>query len=157
MDQAPNTEDLKQLLCFNIYSLNRAFGRYYQAAFSETGLTYPKFVILMALDAGGPMSVSALSTRAGVESNTLSPLLKKMAEFGALTRQRAEDDERRVEVAITPKGEEMLKRARNVVEQGFQELGLNPKQITDTIEFLEATHARVENAEPPKLSFDGIK
>ena len=52
MNKATNTEELKELLCFNIYKLNRAFGRYYQAAFSETGLTYPKFVILMALEKG---------------------------------------------------------------------------------------------------------
>ncbi len=156
MDDTSNIDDLKALLCFNIYSLNRSFGRYYQAAFSETGLTYPKFVILMALDAEGPMSVSALSTRAAVEANTLSPLLKKMADFGAITRQRAEDDERRVEVDITPMGRQILSRARAVIAQGFEELGIDPERMAEAMQFLEQTRGKVESSSPPKLSFDGI-
>ena len=156
MTDKMNTEDLKELLCFHIYSLNRSFGRYYAATFSETGLTYPKFVILMALDADGPMSISALSTQAGVESNTLSPLLKKMAEFGAITRQRAEDDERRVEVGITPMGRDILVRAKEVIAKGFLELGVDPERMVDALRFLEDTRAKVDQADPPKLSFDGI-
>ena len=152
----PITDDLKQLLCFNIYTLNRSFGRYYQAAFSETGMTYPKFVILMALDSGGPMSVSKLSTRAGVEANTLSPLLKKMADFGAITRQRAEEDERRVDVAITEMGQEVLRRAKDVIMKGFAELQIDPGQMMDALQFLEDARAKVEDADPPKLNFDGL-
>lgn len=155
MDQ--DFDNLKELLCFNIYSLNRSFGRYYQAAFSDTGLTYPKFVILMALDTDGPMSVSALSTRAGVEANTLSPLLKKMAGFGIISRQRAEDDERRVEIEITPLGKQYLDRARAVVAEGFADLGLDPDQVKATLQFLQETRAKVDSANPPKLSFEGIE
>ena len=156
MDDQQTFDALHELLCFNIYSLNRSFGRYYQAAFSETGLTYPKFVILMALETHGPLSVSALSARAGVEPNTLSPLLKKMAYFGAISRQRAQDDERRVELAITPKGRDMLQRARVVIAEGFDTLGLDPEHMMETMRFLEDTRDKVDQAHPPKLSFDGI-
>lgn len=156
MSLSTNTEDLKELLCFNVYSLNRSFGRYYSSAFSETGLTYPKFVILMALEADGPMSISTLSAKAGVEANTLSPLLKKMAEFGAITRQRSDDDERRVEVGITPMGKDILARAREVIAKGFEDLGIDPKQMIDAMRFLEETRGKVDRASPPKLSFDGI-
>jgi DNA-binding MarR family transcriptional regulator len=156
MDQRPPLDALDALLCFNVYSLNRAFGRYYQAAFSETGLTYPKFVILMALEAEGPMSISALSSRAGVEANTLSPLLKKMADFGVITRQRAKDDERRVDVAITPMGTDALVRAKAVIAQGFQELGFDPDQVQKVVGQLSEMRGSVDQADPPKLSFDGL-
>lgn len=156
MDDTRNTDDLKQLLCFNIYTLNRSFGRYYQAAFSETGLTYPKFVILMALEANGPMSVSELSSRAGVEANTLSPLLKKMATYGSITRQRAEADERRVDVAITPMGRDVLKRAKGVIMTGFAELQIDPDEMMDAMRFLDDARAKVEQADPPKLRLDGL-
>lgn len=156
MDDPQNLDELKELLCFNIYSLNRSFGRFYQAAFSQTGLTYSKFVILMALDADGPMSISALSKRASVEPHTLSPIVKKMAEFGAITRQRADDDERRVELAITAKGREVLERARAVVGAGFDELGIDADQMLQAMQFLATTRERVEKADPPKLSFTGL-
>ncbi len=156
MDKPIDVDTLNELLCFNIYSLNRSFGRYYAAAFSETGLTYPKFVILMALDADGPMSVSGLSAKAGVEANTLSPLLKKMASFGIISRQRAEDDERRVEIGITDLGRQILERARVVIAQGFAELGLDADQVLTSLTFLEEARVKVDAATPPKLNLDGL-
>lgn len=156
MNDQTTLHELKELLCFNIYSLNRSFGRFYQAAFSETGLTYPKFVLLMALEADGPLSMSELSTRASVEPNTLSPIVKKMAEFGAITRERTPEDERRVELAITPKGREMLSRAREVIAEGFEELGIDADQMLKTMRFLETTRGKVDKAHPPKLNFDGL-
>ena len=157
MDKSVTHTALHDLLCFNIYTLNRSFGRYYQAAFSETGLTYPKFVILMALEARGPMSVSDLSGQVGVEANTLSPLLKKMAEFGAITRARAETDERRVDVAITPMGQEILARASEIIAEGFDALQIDRERMSEALHFLNDARSKVEAADPPKLSFDGLK
>lgn len=156
MDNDTSIDTLNELLCFNVYSLHRSFGRYYQAAFSETGMTYPKFVILMALDRDGPMSVSDLSFRAGVEANTLSPLLKKMAEFGAITRVRSERDERRVEVAMTKMGRDVLERARDIIAQGFKDLQIDPDRMLEVMTFLGEVRMKVEDAEPPKLNLDGI-
>ena len=147
---------LDQLLCFNVYSLHRAFSRFYQSAFSQTGLTYAKFVILKALKETGPMSVSALSQEAAVEPNTLSPLLKKMAGFDLVTRQRSAEDERRVDIAITQKGEVVLDRANAVILEGFRELGLDNEQVMGAIGFLARTRRRVEETQPPKLDLDGV-
>ena len=156
MTQAPSPSALNALLCFNTYTLNRAFGRYYQRAFSETGLTYPKFVILMVLQDAGPLSVTDLSARAGVEPNTLSPLLKKMAGFGVLTRERTPEDERRVSVAITELGRRLLDRARDVVMEGFAEIDLDTARVTETLGFMEEVRQRLDAAEPPKLQIKDI-
>lgn len=156
MKDADADMTLTGLLCFSAYSLNRAFGRYYQAAFGETGLTYPKFVILSALDEAGPMTVSELSARAAVEPNTLSPLLKKMASFDLITRQRAEEDERRVVLAIADTGRTVLGRARAVVSAGFAELDLNPDAIEQAVRFMQHARTIVDAADPPKLNLDDI-
>ena len=156
MTDTIDPDALDQLLCFNVYSLHRAFSRFYQSAFAQTGLTYPKFVILKALKETGPMSVSALSQEAAVEPNTLSPLLKKMAGFDLVTRQRSVEDERRVDIAITPKGEAVLDRANAVILEGFRDLGLDSAQVVDAIGFLNQTRHRVEETQPPKLDLDGI-
>lgn len=143
-------------LCFNVYATNRAFGRFYQATISESGLTYPKFVILNVLKEAGPLTISDLSTRAGVEPNTLSPLLKKMAGFGVLTRERNVEDERRVMIALTDKGRQLLGRADAVVQQGFAELDLDFEQSMQAVRFLEDLRTRLEKADPPKLRNDDV-
>lgn len=156
-NEPPENMRLDTLLCFNAYALSRAFGRFYQAAFGETGMTYPKFVILMALDEAGPMTVSELSSKAGVEPNTLSPLLKKMAGFGILTRTRAEEDERRVLIEITDFGSQVLARARSVVVEGYEALDLNEADPLNPLSYMENVRCALEQAQPPKLVITDLK
>lgn len=143
-----------QRLCFNIYATNRAFNRFYQAIISESGLTYLKFVILGTLRDDGPLMVSELSARAGVEANTLSPLLKKMAAAGLVTRARAPEDERRVVIGLTEKGQKLLERADEVVAQGFDTLGLDMGETMRAMRYLEDVRARLDASDPPKLHLD---
>lgn len=138
-------------LCFGAYRLNRAFNRFYQRIFADSGLTYPKFIILSALNEHGPMSVSELSNRAGVEPNSLSPLLKKMAEYGVLSREREADDERRVTISLTEMGQKALRDVEAVVNQGFAELGLNEEDVSQTLAYLDDVRTRLDMANPPKI------
>jgi len=150
MSTPDDTPALEQLLCFNVYSLNRALGRFYQAAFSDTGMTYPKFVVLFALHEAGPLAVSELSARVGMEPSTLSPLLKRMAEYGVLTRQRAAEDERRVVIALSDMGRQALELVRAVVLDGLKGLGLDPDQTGQLVDALGAARARLEGADPAR-------
>jgi len=156
MSDHTGEDQLSTSFCFNVYTLQRAFGRFFQSAFGETGFTYPKFVILKVLDEAGPLTVTELSQRAGVEANTLSPLLKKMAGFGLISRTRAEEDERRVVLALEDKGRLVLARAQAVVMDGFAELGLDAAQVDGAIAFLRATRDKVESADPPRLNLEDI-
>lgn len=143
---APNS--LEQLFCFNVYSLNRALGRFYQVAFGDTGMTYPKFVVLAALDEAGPLTVSELSTYAGMEPSTLSPLLKKMAEYGVLTRVRSTEDERRVVIELTDMGRLAVTSVRETVAEGLKGLSLAPSETEQIVQSLSAARKRVLSAEP---------
>lgn len=151
-----DTFHFTQRICFNIYATNRAFGRFYQATISESGLTYPKFVILNTLKDAGALTVSDLSTRAGVEPNTLSPLLKKMAEFGVLTRERNAEDERRVMIALTDLGRKLLAQADGIVQEGFAELGLDYEKSMAAVQYLEELREKLDKADPPKLRAEDI-
>ncbi|MGV6813059.1 MAG: MarR family winged helix-turn-helix transcriptional regulator [Brevirhabdus sp.] len=150
MSTPADTPALEQLLCFNIYSLNRAFSRFYQAAFSDTGMTYPKFVVLSALAEAGPLSVSALSARVGMEPSTLSPLLKRMADYGTLTRARAPEDERRVVIDLTEMGKQAIALVREVVLDNLEGLGLEPGATTSLVDALDEARAKLDGSEPAR-------
>ena len=143
---------LDDLICFQVYRLHHAFGRYYQAAFGDTGFTYPKYVVLKALEEIGPASLGELSAQVGVETNTLSPLLKRMAEFGLLTRARDKNDERRVVLELLPYGRDVLAEADRVAEAGFAELGIKEDDITRTVASLAKLRTAIETADPPKMT-----
>jgi DNA-binding MarR family transcriptional regulator len=146
------SDHFTQRICFSTYATNRAFGRYYQATIADTGLTYLKFAILNTLKDAGPLTISDLSNRASVEPNTLSPLLKKMAAFGTITRERAPEDERRVIITLTDMGRTLLERADSVVQQGFAELDLDYEQAMQAMQFLKDLREKLDNADPPKLT-----
>lgn len=143
-------------LCFNVYATNRAFGRFYQAILSDSGLTYPKMVILNTLKEAGPLNISDLSSRAGVEPNTLSPLLKNMAAFGVVTRERLPEDERRVVITLTDKGLTLLNRADALVQEGFAQLGLDYEDSVKAVEFLDDLRRRLDQSDPPKLRAEDL-
>ncbi|SMR81801.1 DNA-binding transcriptional regulator, MarR family [Aliiroseovarius halocynthiae] len=157
MTKKISAQDTYFQLCFEISGLHRSMSRFYQRAFEETGLTYAKYIILVVLENSGPQSVSELSQRAGVEANTLSPLLKKMAGFGTLTRQRAEDDERRVEIAISDKGQKMLDRAKMVVFQGLSELDIDADALDGAIRLFSETRTKLDAIDPPRLHFTDMQ
>ena len=95
---------LADFLCFAVYSANLAFGRAYKPILDELGLTYPQYIAIVALWEEEDQTVSQLGGKLFLESNTLTPLLKKLESMGYLTRQRDPRDERQVRVNLTDAG-----------------------------------------------------
>ena len=79
---------LGDFLCFAIYSANLAFGRAYRKGLEDLGLTYPQWIAIVALWEQDGQTVSELGEKMFLESNTLTPVLKKLETMGYLRRQR---------------------------------------------------------------------
>lgn len=95
---------LADFLCFAIYSANLAFGRAYKPILEALGLTYPQYITLVALWEEDNRTVGSLGETLFLESNTLTPLLKKLEAMGYVRRQRDPADERQVVVSLTDAG-----------------------------------------------------
>jgi DNA-binding MarR family transcriptional regulator len=106
MNKKQIAEQLKLdvLLCFSAYSLSHAFSRFYRPMLDRLGLTYPQFVVMMVLWENGRITMKALTDLVMLESNTLTPLLKKLEAAGLVKRMRNKDDERVLDVEITEAG-----------------------------------------------------
>ncbi|MCD1627677.1 MarR family transcriptional regulator [Seohaeicola saemankumensis] len=143
---------LNDLACFQVYTLHHAFGRYYQAAFAESGLTYAKYIILKALATQSQMSLSELSQGVGVEPNTISPLAKKMATYGVIERVRDAEDERRIVLRLTEYGIQVLKAADEVVAENFADLGISDNDAKQAIALISRIRSAVEKAKPSRLN-----
>jgi DNA-binding MarR family transcriptional regulator len=105
---APETDagppKLADFLCFAIYSADLAFGRAYKPILEELGLTYTQWIAIVALWEQDDQTVSGLGEKLFLESNTLTPILKKLEELGYLVRRRDPADERQVLVSLTEAG-----------------------------------------------------
>lgn len=95
---------LDVLLCFSAYSLSHAFSRFYRPMLDKLGLTYPQFIVMMVLWERERITMKELSDLVMLESNTLTPLLKKLEVAGLVSRARNKEDERILDVAVTAAG-----------------------------------------------------
>ncbi|WP_323688579.1 MarR family transcriptional regulator [Rhizobium sp. AN83] len=100
---------LDQQICFALYGAAHAFTRAYKPLLDPIGLTYPQYLVMMALWEKETSTVKALGEMLGLDSGTLSPLLKRLEHAGLITRKRGTVDERQVLVAVTPKGADLKK------------------------------------------------
>ena len=95
---------LDVLICFAAYSASHAFSRFYRPLLDKLGLTYPQFIVMMVLWEKGKTTMKVLTEELLLNSNTLTPLLKKLEAAGLVERSRNKDDERVLDVAPTDKG-----------------------------------------------------
>ena len=117
------------MLCFALYSASHAMSRLYRPLLAPLGLTYPQYLVLMALWSGDGQSVGSLGEELALDSNTLTPLLKRMEAAGLLTRVRSQEDERVVTVSLTEKGRALEAEAGRVTACVFEATGLSVEEV----------------------------
>lgn len=108
---------LDKQLCFALYSASLAMTKVYKPLLAPLGLSYPQYLVMLALWEEDGQTVSALGHKLALDSGTLTPLLKRLQAQGALTRTRDTEDERRVIVRLTDTGRRLKIDARRVPPQ----------------------------------------
>lgn len=104
MTRSPDSSRLEDRLCFAVYQANHAFSAAYRPLLEPLGLTYPQYLVLVLLWEAEGTTVKAIGQRLGLDSGTLTPLLKRMEARGLVRRSRDPADERQLSIALTPKG-----------------------------------------------------
>ena len=128
---APDAFDngLNPFICFSIYSTNLAFGRVYKPLLDALGLTYPQYLALVSLWAEDDQTVGSLGEKLFLESNTLTPLLKRLEALGHVERARDPADERQVRVRLTAAGKRLREKAQCVPGGILEASGMSREQL----------------------------
>ncbi len=133
MAKAPQPD---AMLCFNLYAASHAFTRYYKRLLSPMGLTYPQYLVMLRLHEADGQHVGSLARDLCLETNTLSPLLKRIEAMGLVRRARSSEDERRVDLFLTDAGRTVAARCAQIPWQIVGELGLSLEQVRHYSEML---------------------
>ncbi len=117
---------LENQLCFRLYSASRLITQAYHPLLGEHGLTYPQYLVMMALWEKDAQPVNDIAHRLFLETNTMTPMLKRMEEAGLVRRQRNKPaaaaealegkaaDGRQVIVSLTPAGRALEQKLADV-------------------------------------------
>lgn len=120
---------LENQLCFPIYALSRQITAIYRPHLEAIDLTYPQYLVMLALWQQETVTVKQLGKLLWLDSGTLTPLLKRMEENGLLTRTRSEADERVVNIRISKKGTALKKQARAIPDAIKNALATDEDQL----------------------------
>ncbi len=141
---APSVDDL---LCFAVYSAGLAFNQFYRPLLSELGLTYPQYLVMLTLGAKDDQTVKDIGQKLHLESNTLTPLLKRLEAMGHLERTRDTGDERQVRIRLTEQGRSLTGLAADVPACVSNALKLPPEQMDKLLDALHDLSARLTPAD----------
>lgn len=123
---------LDNQICFPVYAASRLITRAYQPLLEKLGLTYPQYLVLMVLWESDGLEVNTIAEKLILNTNTCTPLLKRMEENGLLERKRSNMDERKVIVRLTESGKDLIHEAALVPQkliEDFSESGIALHEI----------------------------
>jgi DNA-binding MarR family transcriptional regulator len=136
---------LDNQLCFAVYAAAHAFNATYKPLLEPLGLTYPQYLVMLVLWQEDDVTVSGIGARLGLDSGTLTPLLKRLEAGGFVARLRDAADERQVRITLTASGRALKQKAKAVPQQLLCALGLSLGEIGALRGRLEALTANLRS------------
>ena len=102
---------LDNQLCFRFYTVSRLLTQIYYPLLKSLSITYPQYLVLMVLWEADHQPVNDIAKRLLLNTNTITPLLKRMETDGLIKRKKDKVDGRKVIVTLTKKGKLMEEQA----------------------------------------------
>jgi len=121
---------LDNQLCFPFYAVSRLIIREYQNDLDRMGITYPQYLVLLVLWETEGVTVNDIAHRLILNTNTITPLLKRMEYLNLITRSASKNDLRKVIIHLTKKGKDMEIEAAEIPLNLMRKLGVEPNAET---------------------------
>lgn len=125
---------LENQLCFPLYAASRLTTKLYAPHLKQLDITYPQYLVLLVLWEYETMAVKDIGSLLFLESNTLTPLLKRLEQKELVSRTRATNDERTVHIALTAKGKQLQVAAASIpkeIERHFANDSFSDEELKD--------------------------
>lgn len=120
-------------VCYALYSTSNLVTQAYKSLLEPLQLTYPQFVVMMALWQKDKVSVTQLALDIGITKATMTPILKRLEMTGYVSRDFVEGDERQKSITLTTSGQSLVSNGRDVAEQALCATGLSHEEATQLI------------------------
>ncbi len=120
---------LENQICFPLYAASRLITRAYQDDLDALGITYPQYLVLMVLWEFEEMTVNGIGEKLILNTNTITPLLKRMETQALLMRLQSKTDQRKVIITLTDKGKNLQLLASEIPFRMMSKLNSNGNEI----------------------------
>ena len=123
-----NQLKLENQLCFQFYAVSRLIIRAYQDDLDALGITYPQYLVLLVLWEKDNITVNEIAEKLILNTNTVTPLLKRMEQSGLLSRVQSKTDQRKVIISLSKQGKTLKEKACEIPIRLMQKLKIEPTE-----------------------------
>ncbi|NKZ36002.1 MarR family transcriptional regulator [Leuconostoc pseudomesenteroides] len=109
----------------------------YMPRLKQLGLTYPQYLVLVALYDKQKLTVNELGRLLDLEYDTLSPMLKRMTDRGLISKVRSTEDERIVELTLLSEGKLKRQQALQLPQLLASNSGLTDEEWQQMVHLTE--------------------
>ncbi len=125
---------VEDLICFALYSATSAINKAYAPHLAQIELTYPQYITLSALwqhgtDGDGAVTVGWLCQKLMTDTNTMTPILKRLEASGHIIRRKGKEDKRQVLITLTEKGKELQVEQAGITKCVVADTGLPEDEL----------------------------
>jgi len=125
--------DPRQQICYTLYSTSNLITQAYRSLLVPLNLTYPQFVVMMALWQKDGVSVSHLAAGIGLSKPTMTPMLKRLELQNYITREYDQEDERQKRISLTEKGRKLVVKGSDAAKHALCATGLDDEEVEQII------------------------
>ncbi|PKG64553.1 MULTISPECIES: MarR family winged helix-turn-helix transcriptional regulator [Pseudoalteromonas] len=122
---------LKNQLCHRLYMASNSIARAYREPLSKLNLTYPQYVVMMALWEQDEITIAELKDKTAIDGGAMTQILKKMSDKSLLAVIKDEHDQRKRLVQLTQHGQSLKLKAADI-----------PKNILCKFDSVDAKQAK---------------
>lgn len=137
---------IKDFLCFSLYSTSRAMTQLYHYYLKDLDLTYPQFLVLIALWNKDGQKVGEIGEELHLDNGTLTPLLKLLERKNLLTRKRSVSDERVVEIWLTKEARKKEEQINRMAQSMLKDLSMSEKDVIKMSAQIAKIRSKIELA-----------
>lgn len=128
MNEAYESLQLRNQLCFPLYAVSNMITRKYKPLLDRLDLTYTQYIVMMVLWEQGAVNEKALCESLFLKTNTLTPLVQKLERKGLIEKKRSSADARNLVITLTESGEALKEQALCVPESIAKEFHLSVEE-----------------------------
>ncbi len=130
--------EVNKQLSFALYRAGNCLVRMHKPFLDPLRLTFPQYLVMLELLGSAPRWVGQLGMKLGMDTGTITPLVKRLEQAGFVTRRRDAKDERRVFVDLTPSGDAMRESVWAVQDQVNTVIQMSDEEANDLRDALDA-------------------
>lgn len=128
---------LDEQVCYSLYSTSRAITKAYKPLLEPLKLTYPQYVVMMALWDKDSVSINDISQMTLIGNATLTSMLKRLEKIGYIERNEHSTDERQKKINLTKSGKKIAENSKTASEIALCATGLNENEVIELMRICE--------------------